>query len=373
MRMTPPKNLLLKWLCEHFSLVFVMVLNHTFLKMSVNGTSSARQSSRNCRPNCVLPMDFFPDIKGLLSRMHRWRTAAADAAAAAFEEARIFPLCGSNSFPMHAWRFDPRFNVIRIFWTILVMFHGRLGRFEACYRSYGVVHVWLDDCWRVSGALSCVLLICSVRSEILQSPNPESESGNTVHAWTCIERYDFSFSVWNWSLLLAHPTYWHECVTSWNGQNSWCWFWVSKGLLRNQSLETILVCIVVLCFTHVNIFWIHMCDECKRSNAQHVCHTLWSILWLIVPVCLLTRECQVYQSVPNTSMSRQSASKLWKFPTVSSSSFFLNWWSSKHGLQSLLSCSTFLFANSQYLSTQSACPFQVVGPRDCFCVRFFLT
>ena len=48
--------------------------------------------------------------------MHRQRIAAAvaAAAAAAFEEPGIFPLCGSNSFPMHARKLDLRFNVVRI-------------------------------------------------------------------------------------------------------------------------------------------------------------------------------------------------------------------------------------------------------------------
>ena len=30
---------------------------------------------------------------------------------------------------MHAWKFDLRFNVVRILWTLLVKFHGRLWRF----------------------------------------------------------------------------------------------------------------------------------------------------------------------------------------------------------------------------------------------------
>ena len=69
-------------------------------------------------------MDFF------LGCNRWWIAAAVAAAAAAFEEAGIFPLCGGNGFPMHAGRFDLRFNVVRILRTILVIFHGRLGRFE---------------------------------------------------------------------------------------------------------------------------------------------------------------------------------------------------------------------------------------------------
>ena len=51
-----------------------------------------------------------------------------------------------------------------------------------------------------------------------------------------------------------------------------------RGHLQNQNLETILICFVVLCFPHNNIACIHMCDDCKRSNAPNVCHTLLSIL-----------------------------------------------------------------------------------------------
>ena len=40
--------------------------------------------------------------------------AVAAAAAAAFEEVGIFPLCGGTGFPMHARMFDLRLNVVRI-------------------------------------------------------------------------------------------------------------------------------------------------------------------------------------------------------------------------------------------------------------------
>ena len=62
---------------------------------------------------------------------YRIAATVAAVAAAAFEEAGIMPLCGNNGFPMHARRFDLLFNVARILWCILVIFHGRLGRFEA--------------------------------------------------------------------------------------------------------------------------------------------------------------------------------------------------------------------------------------------------
>ena len=61
--------------------------------------------------------------------------------------------------------------------------------------------------------------------------------------------------------------------------------WSFQGLLQNQSLETILICIVVLCFPHNNIACFHLYDECKRSNAPSVCHKILSSLWPHEQVC----------------------------------------------------------------------------------------
>ena len=81
---------------------------------------SARLSSRNCSP-IYLVERFFLFCNLTLS------SAAAAAAAAAFRGDRVLPgFLEGNDFPMHAWR---RFNVVRILWTILVIFHGRHGRF----------------------------------------------------------------------------------------------------------------------------------------------------------------------------------------------------------------------------------------------------
>ena len=61
-----------------------------------------------------------------------------------------------------------------------------------------------------------------------------------------------------------------------------------QGLLQNQSLETILICSVVLCFPENNIACIHMCDECKRSNVPNVCHMLLSIYFVTARASLFT-------------------------------------------------------------------------------------
>ena len=50
-----------------------------------------------------------------------------------------------------------------------------------------------------------------------------------------------------------------------------------QGLLPNQSLETIPVYIVLLCYQHNNIVCIRKYDECMKSIDSGVCHRLWSI------------------------------------------------------------------------------------------------
>ena len=48
-----------------------------------------------------------------------------------------------------------------------------------------------------------------------------------------------------------------------------------QSFLQNPSLETIQVCIDVLFFPHNNIAGIHLYDECTRSNAPSVRHTIF--------------------------------------------------------------------------------------------------
>ena len=148
-----------------------------------------------------------------------------------------------------------------------------------------LLHLWF--CW-----------FGLVRHEILQTPNPREWEREYRPCVTCIERNDLSFcrTVWNWSLFLAHPTCWYERVTSENTQDqSWCWFWVFKCLLQNQSLETILICNVVLGVPHNNIASIHVCDSyqhprtsrCNRTrcggrtcrNKRRYVHHRWVATW----------------------------------------------------------------------------------------------
>ena len=80
-----------------------------------------------------------------------------------------------------------------------------------------------------------------------------------------------------------------------------------QGLLQNQNPETILICIVVLYFPHDNIVWIHMCDECTRSNVPSVRHKVLSILWPHEQVCSQTTNIRS----PNTSQIQTFQKKLW--------------------------------------------------------------
>ena len=48
-----------------------------------------------------------------------------------------------------------------------------------------------------------------------------------------------------------------------------------------------------LYYPHDNIVGNHSSHECMKSHVLSVCHELLTILWLIVPVCLPIRECQV--------------------------------------------------------------------------------
>ena len=106
-------------------------------------------------------------------------------------------------------------------------------------------------------------------------------------------------------MISASPTYWHERVTSENTELLLMLTSSLQDLLQNQSLDTILFCIVVLCFPHINIACIHMCDECKRSNVPNVCHMLLSISLPHEQVCSLTMEYQVSQYVPKKDISEQ--------------------------------------------------------------------
>ena len=88
------------------------------------------------------------------------------------------------------------------------------------------------------------------------------------------------------------------------------WILNPQDLLRNQSLETVLVCMFQQYYPHDNIVCIHMCDEYMKSIDSGVCHKPWSILLWHVQAHSLTTEHQVVQYIPSISISEQFESIL---------------------------------------------------------------
>ena len=101
--------------------------------------------------------------------------------------------------------------------------------------------------------------------------------------------------------------------------------WISnlQDLPRNQSLETVPVCIAWQYYPHDNIVYNHMYDEYKKSIDSGVCHKPWSILWLSVQAYSLTIEYQVVQFVPSKNILEQFGSILVKI--LQQISFLLLW------------------------------------------------
>ena len=88
-----------------------------------------------CHPGIVVQIlssrrIFFFSSVGLCSRMY-WHgiAAAAAAAAAAFRGGRVLPASWRRRFPDARLKIHLRFNVVRILWSLLVIFHSRLWRF----------------------------------------------------------------------------------------------------------------------------------------------------------------------------------------------------------------------------------------------------
>ena len=64
-----------------------------------------------------------------------------------------------------------------------------------------------------------------------------------------------------------------------------------QDLWKNQSLETVPICMVVQCFPHDNIAEMHICDEIKRAKrlSQPLVH-------LVTASASLTRVVEVFCS-----------------------------------------------------------------------------
>ena len=184
---------------------------------------------------------------------------------------------------------------------------------------------------------------CLVRNEVLQSLNPKDRERES-HPWMNLHRERLFQLLLNCVKLksvsctpnlLARTCDSRKCT-----ELLLMLIWSLQGLLQNQSLETIQVCIVVLCFPHNNITGVHMCGVCKRSNAPNFCHELLSITRPHEQIC--SQKCRHFKTICEQTVDNSPTDP------ISSS---LNWWSSMHGVATLYKCWVVLFASSQYLST----------------------
>ena len=165
--------------------------------------------------------------------------------------------------------------------------------------SVALLHLWF--CW-----------LGSVRNEILQSLNPKDRERES-HPCVNLHREKLP-QLQNNYVKLKSVSCTSNLLVRTGDFRKYIEFLLLltsslPGLLQNRSLETIVICIVVLCFPHNNVACVLLCDECMRSNVLIVCHILLSISVPHEQVCSQTKEYQASQYVPNIDTSEQFVSK----------------------------------------------------------------
>ena len=184
-------------------------------------------------------------------------------------------------------------------------------------------------------ALSWFHLFCSARNTSITKSQSVWTGIPSMRKLASREKISASVELCETEVCLGHlPTYWYECMTSKICTMSfWSLFWAFKFSCKIRVLKqskSAMSC----CVSSWQFVWIHMCDECKRSNAPSVCHKIVSILLWHAQACLQTTRYQVSQYEPNTDISKQFVSKLANCPTDSCSSSS-SWWSPMHGVATL--------------------------------------
>ena len=116
-----------------------------------------------------------------------------------------------------------------------------------------------------------------VRDDILQLLNPEDQVLE-FHPCVNLHRDNFSFcrTVRNWSLFLAHPTYWHKCSAFENAQHSsWCWLRVFKVSCEIRVLKqfwsALLCCVSHLTMLPVFTCVMHVRDQTRQTFVTRFC------------------------------------------------------------------------------------------------------
>ena len=211
---------------------------------------------------------------------------------------------------------------------------------------------WSYTClaWQLPTGLSHASLgsICSVRYGMKYSKHqiPESERGNAVHAWTCIERNDFSTEVcilhiqligthvWLPKMHRIRPDVDFESSRSPEKEESW----------NNPNLHWA-VFPTWQCSLNPHVWWMYEIKRAKRLSQVFV-HFVTARASLFtdhkiagLPVRAKYRHLR--------TMCENTVDKS---PTVSFSSS-LNWWSFMQGVAALYNCWVVLFTSSHYLST----------------------
>ena len=106
---------------------------------------------------------------------------------------------------------------------------------------------------------------------------------------------------------------------------------------QNRSLETVPTCIVLKCYPHDNTVGTFTCVmDVWNQSIQSFVTGFGPISWSIVQVCSRTIKNQVFQFVPNMSISEQFESiLLTSLQQISILLLWNGWWSSMHGVDTL--------------------------------------
>ena len=80
--------------------------------------------------------------------------------------------------------------------------------------------------------------------------------------------------------------------------------------------------------------------------------------------------CPFCDCVPRTGILRQFESRHLQNFSHCFKVFFFNWWSSRHGVETVKNCSIILFAKWQWFNAFLRLSFHVVGPRVNVCTNF---
>ena len=200
------------------------------------------------------------------------------------------------------------------------------------------------DLWLLSmitgRSVFSVVWVMFPKTETIKSHNSRARSLSNLNP-ASKEMISASVELWETAgLFLAHPTYWNQCMTSKNTQEStWCWFCLFQISCKIRVLKQSQSALFGNVSLMTKLFCSHMYDECTRSNALNVCHMLLSILWPHEQVCSRTIKIAGLQIRAKHRQFRTICEQTVDSSPTDPFSSSLKWWSSKHGVATLNNCS----------------------------------